>query len=949
MKTNLFFLALLTSTALVSLNAYAIDYTSFEEAVEASAGEYTFESDETTGKIINITEEMIINGNGYTLTGESLSINAADKTITFNDLNFADMTNAGEYGGAVANSATGLLAFTGNTSFTNNTADFGGAISNVLGNVSFDGENRFKDNTANENGGAIYNTGSSNEDEEQYEFKISGTSYFENNIAANSGGAVFNNGEMTIIGKTLFSYNRADESEDGLGGGAVYNGKNLTVSGDNVIFRENVSNSQGGAISNIANAQDATIVIDVGSITFEGNVANRNGGAIYNLSEDDSLAKIILSGRSVFSNNFSVEASGGAIAIMNGELEINNTAVFNGNHAVNEGGAVYNQGKIIVDGDISFSNNKSESMSAGAVMNLGEFTVNGNSSFEGNEAATAGGALWSNKDINLNGSVSFSKNEAGTDGGAVYVDAGTLNILKDSSFTDNTAGGLGGAIFNNSESVINFEGKADFSGNKAGEKLNDIHNNGMINIAENGAISLDGGISGSGTITFESGSSLTAKGGTTTISNAILNKGADLTLIIENGYTGSEISILGEGGSLDNEFKLNDNFLFNLKETDTAGTYAVSRKTSEEFKDMLGASDNQAEAIEAMVYGRSKDEADPFNAVADAVSALLQSGSGQGLDAVTAWGPEVANLVQQQQTDTTNQVFSAVGSRLSGGTVSGRRGIASGDNPLSGITVWAQGLYNKANFDGVKGSKGWDSETYGLAVGLEGKVVPSVKLGAGYAYGKTSIDGFYRITDVYTHTGMLYSEYKPNNWFVNGIASYSWSDYREKKNVAGYTIKAKYDVDTMGLQAMTGYEFKIQQGINIVPEAGVRYLRLDQKGYKDSTNVRIDPEDGNIFTGVVGTKVSQSWIINCKTVVTPEIRVAATYDFERSGADSYVSLPNGSAYEVKGQSMNRFGVEVGAGVTAEVKKNVELSASYEGRFRSHYQDHSGLFGAKYKF
>ena len=42
-------------------------------------------------------------------------------------------------------------------------------------------------------------------------------------------------------------------------------------------------------------------------------------------------------------------------------------------------------------------------------------------------------------------------------------------------------------------------------------------------------------------------------------------------------------------------------------------------------------------------------------------------------------------------------------------------------------------------------------------------------------------------------------------------------------------------------------------------------------------------------------------------------------------------------------------MEFGAGITAEVNDNVELSLGYEGKFREDYQDHTGLINAKYKF
>ena len=84
-------------------------------------------------------------------------------------------------------------------------------------------------------------------------------------------------------------------------------------------------------------------------------------------------------------------------------------------------------------------------------------------------------------------------------------------------------------------------------------------------------------------------------------------------------------------------------------------------------------------------------------------------------------------------------------------------------------------------------------------------------------------------------------------------------------------------------------------------------------------------------------------------LLKPELKAAMTYDFANDDTKSVVSLINGSSYAVQGKALKRFGVELGAGLTAEVNNNVELSLGYEGKFRKDYQDHTGLINAKYKF
>lgn len=319
------------------------------------------------------------------------------------------------------------------------------------------------------------------------------------------------------------------------------------------------------------------------------------------------------------------------------------------------------------------------------------------------------------------------------------------------------------------------------------------------------------------------------------------------------------------------------------------------------------------------------------------------------VEALTAVAPEVAPAIQQTSTETANQVFGAVGTRLTGGSVaSASQGMSSGDNPFKRAAVWVQGLFNKSKLDDTSKAKGFDADTYGAAFGIEKYLGRASKAGIGYAYSQTDIDGFMRDTDVDTHTAIVYGEYKPSNWYVNGIATYGWSDYEESKNVAGVGVKADYDVETFGLQAMTGYEMQFN-GFGITPEAGLRYVHIKQDSYKDSADQRVSGNDSDVLTGVIGAKVSKDYALNNGMLVKPEVRVAATYDLENDSVNSVVTLANGSTYQVNGEALDRFGVEFGAAVTAEVNDNVELSLGYEGKFRKDYQDHAGLINAKYKF
>ena len=432
-----------------------------------------------------------------------------------------------------------------------------------------------------------------------------------------------------------------------------------------------------------------------------------------------------------------------------------------------------------------------------------------------------------------------------------------------------------------------------------------------------------------------------------TLNGAALAKGETTTLKLFNGEDSDKVEIEGKFANLSQnsryEFKDNGDGTFEVKSVGSATDAVVD----------AGGSANNAGTAEAWDSVSSSTSSPVAAAVTEKLAQLSNSTNAAEqkayVAALTAVAPEVAPMVQQTQSENANQVFGAVSTRLTGGSIStGGEGMASGDSILKRGAMWVQGLFNKSKLDDTSKAKGFDADSSGIAFGAEKFVTDDTKVGIGYAYTNTDIDGFMRDTDVDTHTAIVYGEYKPNNWYVNGIATYGWSDYEEKKSVAGVGVKADYDVETFGLQAMTGYDMQVN-GFGFTPEAGLRYVHIKQDAYKDSADQKVSGNDSDILTGVIGAKVSKSWELENGMNIKPEARIAATYDLMNDDVNSVVTLANGSAYSVEGKALDRFGMEFGAGVTAEVNDNVELSLGYEGKFREDYQDHTGLINAKYKF
>ena len=735
-------------------------------------------------------------------------------------------------------------------------------------------------------------------------------------------------GKISVGADSVFSGNKAE-----IGGAvAIFKLEGALTIGANTQFLNNEAKYDGGAIGNYGGA----VLTD--NILFKGNKAQTGssdsraiGGGAMSLGVD-AQTEI---NNSIFDSNTS-GYNGGAIA-MRKTLELNEVAEGNTRNKLNITNSKFTGNKAL--GTVTDSSDSSilSSGNGGAIANNFATTTVTNTIFENNEAKNFGGAVFN---------MMYEKLAAGSQSPKEFhTDKGGVIAIADSTFTNNVAGSEGGAVYNMKNAAINFSGNNVFSGNTAGGKANDIHNEGAINVA--GDLTLDGGISGDGTITFAKGSNLSVKVNKTAIANNVVNNGATLNMVFDTGFEGEYKLVTG---SLDKEFDgYNNNALYNI-ESSKNGTYQISKKTAQEISEAVSATQNEANVIAALTAQSDTGNA-KANIIANSVNDALQSGNEAEIaaakEAASALAPDVAPVVSQTETTVANQIYSAIGTRLSGGINNANQGISSGDM-LDDAAVWVQGLYNKSKLNNTSKAYGYDADTYGAAFGLEKYVTKATKLGAGYAYNSTDIDGHNRDTDVHTNTLFAYGEYKPNNWFVNGIASYGWSDYSETKH-STVDVKSKYDVNTFGLQAMTGYDINLPQAFTLTPEAGVRYARVEQDGYVDDAGQSVKSRNSNIWTGVAGAKLSKDFAADNGMIFKPELRLAATYDLKNDKGNTLVTLANGTSYSVQNTSLKRFGVEVGAGVTADLSDNVELSMGYEGRFRSHYQDHTGLINAKYKF
>ena len=390
------------------------------------------------------------------------------------------------------------------SNFTNNKAQYGGAIDICEGNIKIT-DSEFVNNSADVEGGAIdISTVKGNP-----EVSISGSKFINN--SASYGGAIVNVKDLTVrntefVNNTpdaIFNYvgfggnldlgieNFTDlQNAIGLVTGTLTLNQNVVMTDDEaanfvngVIINKNIRIDGKGHTIDAKNLGrifeiDGGFAVTLTNVTLTNGKADK-GGAIYNFGNLDlvhvnfvnntakyggaimNYAYGLVLDDSTFTNN--TAKIGGAI-YNSADCFVVGNSTFANNTATSNGGVIFNYGIGFVVGNSTFANNTATSK-GGAIYNYGIGFVVGNSTFVNNTAEDAG-AVYNEGDNSVVGNSTFVNNTA-EDAGAVY-NKGDNSVVGNSTFVNNTATSIGGAIINNGKLVVDNSAFEDNAANYYG-------------------------------------------------------------------------------------------------------------------------------------------------------------------------------------------------------------------------------------------------------------------------------------------------------------------------------------------------------------------------------------------------------------------------------------------------------------------------------------------------
>lgn len=448
------FLDNMNSDATIGYNFYGLD-------IQFEGNNYSINGNEIFGGFI-LNQDSLFNqvrilncmGQEYNRSNFAGAVYNNGGTIEINSSafqgNFVDASGFNfAVGGALYNLSGGHIDID-NSLFENNYSDgassYGGAIANGYQQSGSGAEmtisnsiirNNYSEGSVVPHGGAIYNVGNIN-------VKNSG---IENNFVKGTdgtyafGGAIYNEGD-TYLAKSRLNNNKALSGDYSfVYGGAVYNNSRLEITdseiNNNIVQGGVYSYNAGGAIYNASDVKISGSEISFNNIQGAENTVN-HGGAIFN------AGNLEIENSKVSDNtiNTSFQSDGGAIYNnTDADLAIKNSTIENNsNTGEGNGGAIYNSGKLVIENSI-FKNNRNNDTENDIYNNNASIEFNGSGSSSILSGVSGNGTIVKNDVgiLNLGGNNSDFK-------GDFVFNAGTVNLLADSSFFDAQNTNLGNNV-----------------------------------------------------------------------------------------------------------------------------------------------------------------------------------------------------------------------------------------------------------------------------------------------------------------------------------------------------------------------------------------------------------------------------------------------------------------------------------------------------------------------
>jgi len=700
----------------------------------------------------------------------------------------------------------------------------------------------------------------------------------------------------------------------------------------------------GGSISGGVNAGSGSDSLAVSNGSVSGNVALGGGNNSISVV-NGSLSGSVSTGAGDDALNLSGASLNGTVALGDGNNSVNvaNASI---NGSVNGGAGTDNVNVVSasINGAINTGGGNDNVAVANASLNGSVSLGAGNDSLLINNGSVNGNVqLGANDDtLTINGGSIAGNVELGGGNDQVNVNGGSISgqVIGQGSGVLNINAGAGNTFVSNG--VVNVEDYNILSGTVL--QLGNFSTAGATTtVAQGAALRFGNSVQGSGalvnngTLILNAGlgsPELTQNGSVTLGAGSIVDVNFSAgsafdqigeligaTSVIDNGADFAEDSLLFEGRV---------NFAANALEVGVIDFASISANANNvRFGNALGAAieqrSGQVESVAELLFRTSEANAQVFDLVAQDLS------------------PSVSGALTQGARETSEQALRFVRDRFTT--------RSTDSNRTSG--VWLQVFDGGLDQDSRDGVAGFNSNIDGASFGYDRKV-GNWRFGGALSSADADIFDLRAQSDraeIDSDQLIAYADYRRENWFVGGLASYTDLSY----DVSRFTVftdnnlvVGETDGELTSLGLTGGLSFK-RGNINVTPFAGINYSDLSIDSFSEAGGVGliVNYDDVAEFKSELGINIDGAKQFANWTLV-PSLKVAWQHEFleEQTALTGDVA---GNPFRLIGTNSETDRFALGASLNLINKAGLILSLNYNGEFSGDADLQTGSLNIRYPF
>jgi outer membrane autotransporter protein len=554
----------------------------------------------------------------------------------------------------------------------------------------------------------------------------------------------------------------------------------------------------------------------------------------------------------------------------------------------------------------------------------------------------------------------ITNNLGATISGYHAIENGSNWTIVDSSYIDYiyNAGSLIGFNQNSGAGISD-----EFLGILNAGTIGTITNTGSIYAARNLSVSF--GIRNRGTITTLNNAQgagnvngpLTLAGALPLTYNVIINSPSSYgQLVVTDGAGTSSFGIYSGSTVTSGTYTSVLTGLTSGNLTSTSGTFGslnwqlVETSTGSKIWDLLFPAYSAPSAslsVSTSTFNEHKTQARGAAAIIDANQVLLDefadlTGDQKIANAAESTLPIISGGVSQITTMTTNAVTDVISARQNI-----TRGLASGDDFITDRHIWFKPFGGWTKQDNRQGVSGYDIDSYGLAMGIDGDVSSSWNVGVAFAYINSDVEsnlvaGYHTIDMDSYQTKVYATNMLDEVTTLNLQAGVGISDYDSNRRIFNSDVaNADYDSWNTQLNAELERSYQLSDKTEMTPYVHADYSYVSVESYNEtgagalSLNVGNDSADSLI----VGTGVKANHAVSDVLLLMSDIGIGYDLMTDRSNLSSSFA-GGGAQFTTDGIEPDEWVYNAGFGAQYSLANGTEITANYVINARQDYTDQS---------